>query len=241
MKSKFCPIFQIYTWLVIYPVSWLITALAAIITIIFSTLISPRFASKWIAPWWGKLIIWVTLSRVKRFGFENADKNQSYIVVCNHQSVYDVLAVYGYLPLEFKWVMKIELLKVPFVGIACKILGHVFVDRTNSEKAKQSLVEASNKITDGVSAFFYPEGTRSRTGELMSFKRGAFKMAKDLNLPILPVTIKNANKIMPAKSLTICPNTMEMTIHKPISVEEIEQKTAQELMASARETIASAL
>ena len=221
--------------------AWFITGLVACLTMVFSVLVSPRWSSKWVAPWWGRLIIALTFSRVKKINFENADPKTSYVVVCNHQSVYDVLAVYGYLPLEFKWVMKVELLKIPFLGRACKLMGHVFVDRTNTEKARESLKEAANNITDGVSAFFYPEGTRSKSGELMLFKRGAFKMAKDLNLPVLPVTIRNAHKIMPAKSLKILPNTMEMIIHKPISVDEVDEYTVRELMAKSRDVILSGL
>lgn len=239
MKKNLCKLFQIYTWLIIYPISWLITALVALLTIIFSVLINDRWASKWIAPWWGKLIIAITFSSVKLNGKSNLLAGQSYIIVCNHQSLYDTLAVYGYLPLEFKWVMKKELEKVPFVGASCKALGHVFIDRKNSENAKKSLIESKHKISDGVSAFFFPEGTRSPDGELINFKKGAFRMAKDLGLPILPVSIKGANKIMAAKSLIICPHIIEMTIHPKLDSETVKKCSVNELSQQARALIAS--
>jgi len=223
------------------PISWFITALVALLTIIFSYLINSRWASKWIAPWWGKLIIFITFSRVEVIGKENIIKGQSYIIVCNHQSIYDMLAVYGYLPVEFKWVMKQELLKMPFVGASCKALGHVFVDRSNSEKAKQSLIQAKDKITDGVSAFFFPEGTRSADGQLINFKKGAFRMAKSLELPILPVSIKGANKVMAAHSLVIFPHKITMTIHPPIKAEVVNQISANELSRMSKTCIASGL
>lgn len=213
----------------------------AISTILFSYLINSRWASKWIAPWWGKLIIFITFSRVKLKGLDNIDTNQSYIIVCNHQSIYDMLAVYGYLPVEFKWVMKKELLKMPFVGASCKAMGHVFVDRSNSEQAKASLIKAKDKISDGVSAFFFPEGTRSPDGELLNFKKGAFRMAQTLELPIVPVSIKGANKIMAAKSLIIYPNTMTMTIHPVISAETVKQSSVTELSKMSKMSIASGL
>jgi 1-acyl-sn-glycerol-3-phosphate acyltransferase len=241
LKNIFCKLFQIYTWIIIFPISWLITAIVAFLTIVFSYLINSRWASKWIAPWWGKLIIFITISRVKVKGIENIEKNQSYIIVCNHQSIYDMLAVYGYLPVEFKWVMKKELLKMPFVGASCKALGHVFIDRDNSEEAKQSLIDSKDKITDGVSAFFFPEGTRSPNGELINFKKGAFRMAQSLNLPILPVTIKDANKIMAANSLIIYPNTITMTIHQPISAETVSGSSTTELSRLSKMSIASGL
>ncbi len=241
MKNIFCKLFQVYTWIIIYPLSWFITALVATLTIVFSFLVNSRWASKWIAPWWGRLIIFITLSRVKLNGTDNIDQSQSYIIVCNHQSIYDMLAVYGYLPVEFKWVMKKELLKMPFVGASCKALGHVFVDRSNSEEAKQSLIDAKDKITDGVSAFFFPEGTRSNDGELINFKKGAFRMAKSLNLPILPISISGANKIMAANSLIICPNKITMTIHPPINTEVVMDSTTTDLSRMSKITIASGL
>jgi 1-acyl-sn-glycerol-3-phosphate acyltransferase len=241
VKRVYCPIFQIYTWLVIYPVSWTITILIALLTILFSILVTPRWSSKWVAPFWGKLIIWVTLSRVELSGLQHIDKKQSYIIVCNHQSIYDMLTIYGYLPLEFKWVMKKELLKMPFVGMACKALGHVFVDRGNSEQSSQTLKDASDKISDGVSAFFFPEGTRSRSGELKVFKKGAYRMAKELKLPILPMTITDANKVMPANSLIICPYKIKLSIHPAIKSDEVEKLSINQLIDISKSKIASRL
>jgi 1-acyl-sn-glycerol-3-phosphate acyltransferase len=152
-----------------------------------------------------------------------------------------MLAIYGYLPIEFKWVIKKELLKMPFVGASCKALGHVFVDRANSKNAKKSLIDAKIKITDGVSAFFFPEGTRSADGQLINFKKGAFRMAKSLDLPILPVSVKNTNKIMAANSLTICPHKITMTIHPPINVDEVRLSSVNELSKLSKETIATGL
>lgn len=211
------------------PISWLITALVAILSILFSLLINDRWASKWIAPWWGRLIIFISFCKVVVVGQENTKKKQSYIIVCNHQSIYDMLTIYGYLPNEFKWVIKKELEKMPFVGSACKALGHVFVDRKNSKMAKQSLIEAKSKINGGVSAFFFPEGTRSKNGELIAFKKGAFRMAKSLELPILPLTISGANKVMAANSLIICPHEITLTIHKEIDVEQVKGLSVSEL------------
>jgi 1-acyl-sn-glycerol-3-phosphate acyltransferase len=204
-------------------------------------LVNPKWTNKWIAPWWGKLIILITFCRVKIIDRQNAQVGQSYIIVCNHQSLYDILTIYGYLPVEIKWVMKKELGKMPFVGIACKTLGHIFVDRRNSEKAKQSLIDAKDDVSGGVSAFFFPEGSRSTNGELTHFKKGAFRMAKTLELPILPVTISGANKVMPAKSLKICPHEIKLIIHQPISADVVATETINSLSVQIKSIIASAL
>ena len=208
---------------------------------LFAYLVNPRWSSKWIAPWWGKIIIFITFSRVKMTVSSKLDNKQSYIVVCNHQSLYDVLTVYGYLPVEIKWIMKKELEKMPFVGMSCKTLGHIFIDRSNSDVARQSLLDAKDKITDGVSAFFFPEGTRSTNGQLKIFKKGAFRMAKELNLPILPVTISGANKVMAANSLTICPHLIKFTIHDPIAQDVVANSSVNALAKLAKSVIESAL
>ncbi len=241
MRNTFCWFFQLYTWLVIMPLSWFITALIALLSIVFSVVINDRWASKWIAPWWGRLIILISFCRVTVAGKKNVNTNQSYIIVCNHQSIYDMLTIYGYLPSEFKWVIKKELEKMPFVGSACKALGHVFVDRSNSNKAKQSLIDAKSKINEGISAFFFPEGTRSKDGELKAFKKGAFRMAKSLNLPILPLTISGANQVMAANSLVICPHKIVLTIHPKISTEQVDNLSVTELSNLAKSIISSQL
>ncbi len=223
------------------PISWLITAIIALLSIVFSLLINDRWASKWIAPWWGRLIIFISLCKVVALGKNNINTHQSYIIVCNHQSIYDMLTIYGYLPNEFKWVIKKELEKMPFVGSACKALGHVFVDRRNSQKAKESLIDAKEKISGGVSAFFFPEGTRSKNGELMAFKKGAFRMAKSLQLPILPLTITGANKVMAANSLLICPHKITLTIHPEITKEQVDNLSVSELSNLAKSIISSQL
>ncbi len=241
MRNTFCKIFQLYTWLVIMPTSWLITALIAFWSIVFSLVVNDRWASKWIAPWWGRLIIFISLCKVIVVGRQNINTSQSYIIVCNHQSIYDMLTIYGYLPNEFKWVIKKELEKMPFVGSACKALGHVFVDRRNSKMAKQSLIDAKGKISAGVSAFFFPEGTRSKNGELIAFKKGAFRMAKSLGLPVLPLTISGANKVMAANSLVICPHEITLTIHPEINVEQVEGLSVSELSNLAKSIISPQL
>jgi len=130
---------------------------------------------------------------------------------------------------------------MPFVGASCKALGHVFVDRKNSENARKSLIESKHKIKDGICAFFFPEGTRSKDGQLITFKKGAFRMAKDLDLPIIPVTISAANKVMAANSLVICPHTITLTIHPEINNVEVQNKSVNELSKQAKTIISSAL
>jgi len=188
---------------------------------------------------WGKVMIYTTFVRLKLLGKHNIKPKQSYIVVANHQSNYDVFAFYGWLPVDFRWVMKKEMRKVPILGIFCEKAGHIFIDRKNTEEAVKSLQEAANKIRNGTSILFFPEGTRNDKKELLPFKKGAFKMALDLKLPVLPVTIRGSNDIMPLNQIAVFPGRIELIIHEPIDT--LKYNDADSLLIETREVIQSAL
>ncbi|MCX7553512.1 lysophospholipid acyltransferase family protein [Marinicella sp. S1101] len=241
MKNLLTHIYQIYVWLVVYPVAWILTAVTAIIVSILSIAGAVKFAGRYVARLWGRLILWITPVWVSRKGQQHIVPEQSYVVVANHQSTYDILLVYGYLPLDFKWVMKIELRKMPFVGFACEKMGHIYVDRRNRQASIRAMQKAKAQLVDGNSVFFFPEGTRSVAGQLKPFKKGAFRMAKDLQLPILPVSISGADGVMASGGLRILPGKITMTFHQPISIEEINTKNTQEIIAQAEMAVASGI
>ncbi|MCF6301265.1 MAG: 1-acyl-sn-glycerol-3-phosphate acyltransferase [Proteobacteria bacterium] len=234
-------IFQVYVWLVVYPVSWLLTIVVAISVTIVSMLGGAKFAGRYIAKFWGKLILWITPVRVQLLGIDNIQIGESYVVVSNHQSIYDVLAVYGYLPLDFKWVMKAELRRMPFVGYACYKMGHIFVERKNKKSSARSLNQGVDRLKGGFSVFFFPEGTRVKDQQIINYKKGAYRMAKELNLPILPVTISGSDKVMPSESFQISPGTITITLHPAISIKDVEELSVSELILASRTTIESAL
>jgi len=190
-----------------------------------------------ISRFWGRLNL--ALSGVSMFvsGNEFIDENQPYIVMANHESYYDVFALIGYLPLPLKWVMKMELRKIPIFGIACEKVGHIYVDRGNSEKARKSLKAAGEKIQAGFSVVIFPEGTRSPDGRLLRFKKGGFVMALEAGVPILPVTVVGGRKILPNKSLRILPGDMKLIIHKPIPVDEYTYETREKIVERVRKAI----
>lgn len=234
MKKGLSHIFQVYTWLIIFPLAWLWTAFIAIIVIVLTWLGAGAWADKYVARLWGRFILWITPVRIKIANMDVIDKNQSYVIVANHQSTYDILVLYGYLPLAFKWVMKIELRKVPFIGYTCALMGHIYVDRKNRQAAQKTMQQAGAKLTGGISVLFFPEGTRHTGTGLLPFKKGAFKMAQSLGLPILPVIIKGAEQVMPAKSLRILPGTIELVFQPPISAETVKGKSTDDLIQLSR-------
>ena len=134
MKRVAFWLYQVYVWLVFAPIGFLLTFITGWVTVLVAWLASPRIASRYVAANWGRLICWLTPVRVSVDGAVNADASKSYVVVCNHQSQYDIFLVYGWLKLDLKWVLKAELRKVPGVGIGCEKAGHIFVDRSNPDQ-----------------------------------------------------------------------------------------------------------
>jgi 1-acyl-sn-glycerol-3-phosphate acyltransferase len=186
---------------------------------------------------WARFNSFVTPMFVKVIGEENIDRNQSYVVVANHQSQYDIFVMYGWLPIDFRWVMKIELRKVPILGYYCYKAGHIYIDRSNHNAAIESINKAKNKIREGTSVVFFPEGTRSDSGQVTEFKKGAFRFAIDMGLPLLPVTIAGTRDILPANSIGLFPGNATMVIHKPIDTARFNDGTIDQLMAGARQVI----
>ena len=233
--------YQPYKYLVVAPALVLVTAFFATLVLILSFFTNARTASRRAAVPWARVMAWVTPIRVEVEGRENIDPHQSYVLVSNHQSQYDIFMLYGWLGVDFKWVMKQELRKVPGVGVACERLGHIFIDRSNHAAAIATLEAARTKIVDGTSVIFFPEGTRSTDGRLLRFKRGAFRMAVDLGLPILPLTVTGTRDVLPANTSDLMPGSARLIIHEPISIEGVTVEGCQELSDRVREVIASSL
>ncbi|MDJ0762582.1 MAG: lysophospholipid acyltransferase family protein [Myxococcota bacterium] len=240
IRKIFLGPYQLYTWLVFAPLLFLGTAFWGTATVILAVTIGPRLASRIGGVSWSRLIGYTAPIFVSVMGRENIEKKQSYVIVSNHQSQFDIPLLYGWLGVDFKWVMKQELRKVPALGVACEKVGHIFIDRSNKFKALESIKKAKKNITDGVSVIFFPEGTRSRTGELGAFKMGAFRMALDLDLPILPVTIIGTGKVLPSRSVCMFPGRVKMIIHPPIDTSGLKGSDIRSLMNKTREIIASA-
>lgn len=234
-------IYQFYKWLFLVPFIVVTTIVLGISAFLTAWFVDQKLASRVFAVTWAKLNAWATPMFVEVSGRENINKKQSYIVVCNHQSIYDIFLLYGWLGVDFKWVMKKELRKVPVLGAACAAMGHIYIDRSNSATAIEEINRARERIVNGTSILFFPEGTRSKSYEMGPFKKGAFRMALDLGLPVLPITINGTRDIMPAKSMDVRPGQAQMIIHAPIDIAPYMESNIGLLMERTRHTIASAL
>jgi len=232
MKRFILILYQIFIWA---PFSLAITLLTAI-TVFFGCICGgERFFSFYPTLIWGRLMCIFTLCPVKVIGKEKLNKNQSYIFIPNHQGAYDVFLVFGYIGQSIKWVMKQSLRKIPLVGLACEAAGYIFVDNSSPQAAAKTIRQAEEKLKNGASIAIFPEGSRTRTGKLGVFKKGAYQMALNLKLPIVPITINGSFDVMPIDSYLINPHKMEIIIHDPINTEEFYTENIRELAVKIRE------
>jgi 1-acyl-sn-glycerol-3-phosphate acyltransferase len=241
MKKILRILYQPYKWLIFAPCLAISTLFFGSLTVILSVITNPRITSFICGTIWARLNGCLTPMLVNVTGRNNIVKTQSYVVVANHQSQYDIFVIYGWLGIDIKWVMKQELRKIPGIGIGCEKVGHIFIDRSNHEKAIASLKQAKEKIANGTSVIFLPEGTRSKDGSLGKFKKGAFKMALDLKLPILPITITGTKEILPTNTVDLFPGKVLMTIHEPIDTTGYTDANIDELSDLTRRVIESGL
>ena len=242
MKRKINPLAIIYSTFIFAPLAILISAIIFILIIIMTPIAGEKKWGYYPGRVLGRIMCFLALTRIKIIGNENIDPQKSYIFVANHQSMFDIFLIYGYLNAKFKWIMKQEIRKTPLLGKACESMGHIFVDRSSPMRAQKSLEEAKDRLLQGSnSVFLFPEGTRSANGKIGRFKRGAFTIARDLHLPIIPVTISGAYNVLPKNGWYITPGKITMTIHQPIDTTNLSDDNLNEMIDQVKNTIESKL
>lgn len=237
MKKQLIPLLILYEILVFFPIFLCLTIFTALATIVIAFLFGDVRWGYVPARLWSRAACLFSFVRVEVSGMENFDRNKSYVFVANHQSVFDVFLIYGWLDSQFKWVMKKEIRKIPFIGRACEAAGHIYIDRGNSKSAYRSMELVKKKLVNGISVAMFPEGSRTSDGSLGRFKRGAFSLANDLSLPIVPISISGAYEVLKKNTCLIIPGRIKMTIHKPIETKDNEQDNIRELISYCYETI----
>jgi len=155
----------------------------------------------------------------------------------NHQSNFDILALYSGLPHHFSWIAKQELFRIPLFGYAMKRAGYLPLDRSDGRKALKTMDYAAKKIRSGVSVIVFPEGTRSMDGKLLPFKRGGFLLAARAGVPIVPVTISGSAQVNPPKRLEVRKGTVSLRFGDPVPTEGATGKRRDELISRVREAI----
>ena len=211
-------LYYCYQLLIAFPLSVVVTILFVIPIIVGCAVGNGHFWGYYPAHIWARVILWILFIPVKVEGRENLEKKESYVFVANHQGAFDIFLIYGYLNRNFKWMMKHQLRKIPLVGYACYKSHQIFVDKRGPKKIKATYDQARATLKGGTSVTVFPEGSRTFTGHMGVFKRGAFALADELQLPIVPLTINGSFNIMP-RMRDLKPfrwHRLSLTIHQPI-------------------------
>ena len=238
MKVKKC-LFFVYQWFIVAPIMLVATILTAIITIIGSPF-SANYWGYFPPKWWARLWCALHFVKVEVRGRDNIDRSTSYVFVANHQGAYDIFSIYGYLGHPFRWMMRKGITNIPLVGTACRCAGHILVDTKSASGLKHTVEDAVKYLKDGVSLVVFPEGRRTDTGQMGPFKQGAFRLALEFNLPVVPITIDGSYQVMPRSTFNVTPGKIVLTLHEPIPPTS-EGHDLNEVMSKAREAILSGL
>lgn len=224
------------------PIFIILTLLTAGTVMLLSPVFGNRFWGYYPPKIWSRLTCWLALCRVKISGRRYLSSRQSYIFIANHQGGFDVFLVYGFLNQNIKWVQKKSLRKLPFVGKASEAAGHVFVDNKSIASHRNSILKVKKEIVNGVSMMLFPEGMRTFDGTMNRFKRGAFQIAIDMKLPIVPLTINGSYDILKVHGRLInFGQELQLTIHPPITTENLTDKDVPRLMQETKQIIENSL
>ena len=174
-------------------------------------------------------------------GAENIDKNKPYVMVINHNSGFDIFTAYK-IPLNFRWVSKREVFWVPFMGPLLSIHGDIPIERGNPKKAMAKVSRLGKLwLSRGATVAIFPEGTRSKDGEIHNFKLGAFNLAKEAGVEILPVVMTGTNTSVKKNKMVNWGNRVAIRVLKPVSVEEVASMGTKELTLNVQERMVTAL
>lgn len=236
-------IYRLYQICVCLPIFLVTTILTALTTSLGCAVGNGHFWGYYPGKIWSKIVIRIFLLAVKVEGRENIEKGQSYVFVANHQGAFDIFLIYGYLHRNFKWMMKWQLGNIPFVGYACRRAHHIFVDRRSPSTIRRMYEQANDTLKSGMSLVVFPEGSRTKTGEMGEFRKGAFTLADELQLPVVPLTIDGSYKVMPRNKdfHFVTWSRLSLTIHQPIYPTGKGAQNVQAIMRQSYDSVKSAL
>ena len=195
--------------------------------------------SRWLCySWWYAPFTW----KRKISGLENVDKNKPYVIVINHSSMVDIISLY-FVPLNFRWVSKQEVFRMPYIGPMLWMHGDIAIKRGRATESMKKVVNDGKMwLGRGVSVAIFPEGTRSKDGEIQRFKGGAFALAKEAGVEILPVVLDGTTKIFKPKSFWFnWKHTLTVKVLPPISAEKVAATDTSEMAKEVQELMTEAL
>ncbi len=197
-----------------------ITCLLALSAIFFTLFDSSGRLYHAHARCWGRFALWMAGVKLEVTGREKVPTEGPVIFMSNHQGNFDILSLFIAIPRQFAWIAKEELFSIPVFGHSMARAGYIPLDRSDGRRAMKSIESAAAMIRNGRSVVIFPEGTRTRDGNLLPFKRGGFLLAAKAGVPIVPLTINGSALVNPCKRLELYPGTITIRFAEPIQPAE---------------------
>lgn len=194
------------------------------------------------ARFWARISLLLAGVRLEVHGRQHLPADgRPVIYMANHQSNFDILALFAGLPVQFRWLAKEELFSVPLFGFAMRRTGYIPIDRSDRQKAKEGMQEAVRRINEGTSVVIFPEGTRSPDSTLLPFKKGGFILALQAQVPVMPVAIDGSGTIMPKHSPLIRSGTIRVNFFPAVATTGRGVAARDALLEEVRQPIVRAL
>jgi len=222
---------------------WPVIVLATVafgVPAIFAALLPPR--GDWFlrfARGWARTLLAVAGVRVRVLHPERLDRSRSFVVVANHESFCDILVLLANLPMQVRFLAKRSIFRVPVLGWSIAAAGFIAVDREDRSRGTETVDAALRRLSGGRSVVIFPEETRTRTGDLLPFKRGAAHLALRSGLPILPIALAGTFRVLRRGSLLIAPGPVAMSVGDPIEVSGRTLRDREAVTRVARENVQS--
>ncbi len=204
----------------VWSVGIVLTVILGMVIVFLSFFDSSGKSLHFLARLWARGILSISGVRVEVRGAENLLRDVPQIVASNHQGYFDIFVLMTCLPVHLGWIAKKELYRIPVFSFAMRRYGNIEIDRSNREKARQSLRDAALRIREGQSVLIFPEGTRSPDGKVHSFKKGCYYLARASGVPVVPVSISGSFEVMPKRHFRIRPGTIFVVVGKPLRLSE---------------------
>lgn len=181
---------------------------------------NPKILARRYASWWGKAMLWATGSRVEVSG-PNLLPPGPVVIMGNHQSIFDIMLLLGYVDKPIAFIAKIEIKSYPVINLWMKYINCLFLNRRDLRQSTRVFQQAVEQLRQGASSLvIFPEGTRSRTGELAEFKRGSMKLPLRANVPIVPVAVDGTLSVFEGNGKAVAPSTVKLHFCQALQPEE---------------------
>jgi 1-acyl-sn-glycerol-3-phosphate acyltransferase len=213
----------------------IVLAICALLTVPFDR--RGRVVHLLYARSWGWLILKIAGVKTQVAGLEHVDPRKTCIYMCNHLGSFDIFALLAYLPVQFRWLAKVELFKIPILGWGMRAAGYISLDRSKRRQTYQSMEIAARKIREETSVVIFPEGSRSFDGAMQPFMNGGFTLAIRAGVPIVPISIHGTWEIMPRTTKRVKKGTIRIVIGQPIETKDCTMEDRKRLMAETERRI----